>query len=85
MNTNLATERTGFQEVRSNVNGVHLRPLLRKILYAVSTRKLPLPVEGVNKLEFAPSPYPLPAGERVNPLKLIINFLPLDGGGAGWG
>jgi len=72
MNTKLATERTELQEVRSNVNGVHLRPLLRKILYAVSTRKLPLPVEGVNKLEFAP-------------LKLIINFLPLDGGGAGWG
>jgi len=41
--------------------------------------------EGVKKLEFTPSPYPLPAGERVNPLKLIINFLPLDGGGAGWG
>jgi hypothetical protein len=36
--------------------------------------------EGVKKLEFAPSPYPLPAGERVNLLKLIINFLPLDGG-----
>ena len=31
-------------------------------------------------MEFAPSPYPLPAGERLNPLKLIINFLPLDGG-----
>ena len=41
--------------------------------------------EGVKKLELAPSPYPLPAGERVNSLKLIINFLPLDGGGAGWG
>jgi len=23
--------------------------------------------------------------EMVNPLKFIINFLPLDGGGAGWG
>jgi hypothetical protein len=41
--------------------------------------------EGVKKLDFAPSPYPLPAGERVNNLKLIINFLPLDGGGTGWG
>jgi len=41
--------------------------------------------EGVKKLEFAPSPYPLPVGEMVNPLKLIIKFLPLDGGGAGWG
>jgi hypothetical protein len=28
----------------------------------------------------SPSPYPLPAGERANFLKLIINFLPLDGG-----
>jgi hypothetical protein len=25
--------------------------------------------EGVKKLEFAPSPYPLPVGERVNLLK----------------
>ena len=32
-------------------------------------------------MELAPSPYPLPAGERVNSLNLIINFLPLDGGG----
>jgi len=49
--------------------------------------KIPSPLtgEGVKKLEFALSPYPLSAGERVNPLKLIINFLPLDGGGAGWG
>jgi len=46
---------------------------------------LPSKGEAVKKLEFAPSPYPLPAGERVNFLKLIINFLPLDGGGAGWG
>ena len=41
--------------------------------------------EGAKKLELAPSPYPLPAAERVNPLKLIINSLPLDGEGAGWG
>ena len=41
--------------------------------------------EGVKNLEFTPSPCPLPVGERVNLLKLIINFLPLDGGGAGWG
>jgi len=41
--------------------------------------------EGVKKLEYSPSPYPLPVGERVNLLNLIINFLPLDGGGAGWG
>jgi hypothetical protein len=34
----------------------------------------------VKNLEFTPSPYPLPAGERVDFLKLIINFLPLDGG-----
>jgi hypothetical protein len=39
----------------------------------------------VKKLEFAPSPYPLPAGERVNPVKLKINFLPLDGEGQGGG
>jgi hypothetical protein len=45
----------------------------------------PLMGEGVKKWEFAPSPYHLPVREMVNPLKLIINFLPLDGGGAGWG
>ncbi len=29
----------------------------------------PGPPEGVKKLEYSPSPYPLPSGERVNKLK----------------
>ena len=37
--------------------------------------------EGVKKLEFAPSPSPLPAGERVNLLKLKRNSPPLTGEG----
>ena len=41
--------------------------------------------EGVKKLEYSPSPYPLPRGERVNILKLKRNILPLDGGGMGGG
>jgi len=41
--------------------------------------------EGVKKLEFAPSPYPLPAGERVNLLKLKKIPSPLTGEGQGGG
>jgi len=40
--------------------------------FFISLSFFPQKGEGVKKLEFAP-------------LKLIINFLPLDGGGAGWG
>jgi len=44
--------------------------------------------EGVKNLEYTPSPYPLPPGERLNILKKERNSLPLDGGGrggVGWG
>ena len=40
--------------------------------FLISLSFFPQKGEGVKKLEFAH-------------LKLIINFLPLDGGGAGWG
>jgi hypothetical protein len=41
--------------------------------------------EAVKNLEYAPSPNPLPPGERANILKYERNSLPLDGGGRGWG
>jgi hypothetical protein len=34
----------------------------------------------VKNLKYAPSPFPLPPGERVNILKYERNSLPLDGG-----
>jgi hypothetical protein len=37
---------------------------------------LPLDGEAVKKLEYSPSPYPLPRGERVNILKYKKKFPP---------
>jgi hypothetical protein len=39
----------------------------------------------VKNLKYAPLPFPLPLGERVNILKYERNSLPLDGGGEGGG
>jgi hypothetical protein len=41
----------------------------------------PLREEGMKNLEYSPSPYPLPRGERINILKLKRNSLSFEMGG----
>jgi len=53
-------------------------------VFAMSYRAPANPAMG-EKISPCPLTLPSPRGGEVNSLKLIIIFLPLDGGGTGWG
>ena len=61
------------------------RPIRILMPETSSGNRFPIPGGRCEKIGIRPLTLPSPRGERVNKLKLIINFLPLDGGGAGWG